>query len=712
MRSIRMATALAGALLLGAWATASAAPSLVALDPFLVSPDHLGDMELAKFLAGNPNLQSYAANAISADGTSAAILLLETDTNSPVTFKANKPASLVSYADDFLTTPPATGKSSFKVSNLIQVGSNWYAAVLVQGPLGGYSSNNVLGLSATQGGDTENLSMPLVIPPLVLVHGLWGDKKSLSEAETYFRAAAPWSSAPDFVQPICYSLYLGFDAKKDPLSKKGDPCEVTSRSALKTEIDSLLATLDSGGIVGARVDLLVHSMGGLVARNYASQANYTSLRNRKQGQLHMIVTLNTPEIGSQLATALIHRRNDTRKAPLSTFQGLAWEALCGDTTFGQCLAANGDPINAPGLPVRTGAVYSLEPDGRALNNPNLSGPNIANATWRAVSSTRPDNSALAFALDTLIAALYKDPNGKNVPTVDSILGNVPDDAIVTVASQTNGAAGKQLYTFAKLSHTGLPKNIRQYLTGVNNNSVVHDPSREVEQLAACWIETTGANSCLPHAMEVAQNDVPAAAPQIVKLLPGMGIEASRRATLGTPFEAMLRLPTSRPPTAVSVWQQNDMDRTATEVITPSMAAAGAVRLRVTPKLPGLTQLHFRAEFTDHSVSTGTFRIFVAPPATQPLAFAANDLPVLVLTLNSDTASTLPQPSAAYPAPVGRVELNTRLVNWRLVPQASAPIIRIDRDGLIHALRPGKAQVEARFGKATATVHIIVRSAQE
>ncbi len=716
MRPILMALAVAVAALSGwpalAASASQASVSLVALDPFLIAPDHLGNMELARFLAGNPDLQSYAAKALSADGASAAIFLFETGSNSPVTFQVNNAASLVAYADNFQTTPPAAGQSSLTVTNLIQVGASWFAPVLVQGPPGGYSSNNVISLGASQGNDNASLSVPLVIPPLVLVHGLWGNSKSLSEAEKYLQTNAPWSSAPQFVAPICYSKFLGFDAKKDPLSGKGDPCEVTSKSALQTEIDSLLATLDSDGIVGARVDLLVHSMGGLVARNYASQGRYDSLRNRMQGQFHAIVTLNTPETGSQLAPALIHKRDARRKAPLTSFQGLAWEAICGNATFAKCLAANGDPINAPGLPVKTGAVYSLDPNGPALNNPNLSGPDIANATWRAVSSTRPDNSAIAFALDTLIAALYKNPDGKNVPTVDSILGNVPDDAIVTVASQTNGATGKQFYTFAKLSHTGIPRKILQFLVGVNNQSVVRDPSREVEKLAACWIETTGADSCLPARLEMVETKEAPMTPQLLKPLAGMRVAAPLQTTLGMPFEATLRLPNSRLPTTITVWQQGETDRLAPEVMTPSPAANDAVRLRVTPKLLGPVQFGFRATFADGTVAVRSLQIFIAPPATQPLAFKAYDLPVLVLTLDSDTASAMPQASALYPAPIGKVDLNARFVDWRLVPQQGAAVIRVDHNGLIHALHPGEAGVEARFGTSSAAVRVIVRATQQ
>ena len=716
MRMIGLAAALAAAILSGtagaAVDAARPAASLVALDPFLVAPDHLGDLALAKFLAGNPDLQSYAAKAISADGTSAAVLLFATGSNAPVTFQVNSAASLIRFTDDFLTTPPAAGQSTLKVTHLIEVGSTWFAPVLVQGPAGGYSANNVISLSATQSNNNAGLDISLVIPPLVLVHGLWGNSKSLSEAETWLQANPPWNSAPQYVQPICYSKFLGFDAKKDPLSRQGDPCEVTSHAALQTEIDSLLAMLDQDQIVGARVDLLVHSMGGLVARNYASQKKYESLRNRMQGQFHAIVTLNTPEIGSELATALIHRRNATRKAPLTSFQGLAWEAICGDATFGQCLAANGDPINAPGLPVKTGAVYSLEPEGPALNNPDLSGPNIANATWRAVSSTRPDNSALAFALDTLIAALYKNPDGKKVPTVDSILGNVPDDAIVTVKSQTKGARDNQLYTFADLSHTGLPHKILQYLSGVDNQSVVHDRSREVEQLAACWIETTGAESCLPGKYQTAvETNEPAASPP-PRLLAGLGVEAPLRARLGSPFEARLRLPVLQSPAKILVSQQNEAGQTISDAITTTPVENGTARLRVTPRFLGHVQFGFRVEFAGGAVAARTIGIISTPPATAPLALTANTLPVLVLTLDADTARATPRPSAVYPAPVGRIDLDPRLAAWRLVPQSGPATIRIGRDGQIVALRPGESGVEARFGGAAATLRVVVRAAQQ
>ncbi|HEY1836299.1 MAG TPA: hypothetical protein VGG36_01475, partial [Rhizomicrobium sp.] len=151
---------------------------------------------------------------------------------------------------------------------------------------------------------------------------------------------------------------------------------------------------------------------------------------------------------------------------------------------------------------------------------------------------------------------------------------------------------------------------------------------------------------------------------------------------------------------------------APEAIAVAAVTNGEVRVRVTPRLLGPVTLGFRADYGGGTVSTGTFAINVAPPATAPLAFRASDLPVLVLTLDSDTESVMPQATALYPSPVGQLALSPRFVKWRVVPGQGAPVIAVVRNGLIHARRPGEGQIEARFGGATATLRVIVRATQQ
>ena len=57
------------------------------LDPYLIRPDQLSNLELQTFLAGNPNLANYEASALSEDGVAAGIVLVATNSNAPVTLK-------------------------------------------------------------------------------------------------------------------------------------------------------------------------------------------------------------------------------------------------------------------------------------------------------------------------------------------------------------------------------------------------------------------------------------------------------------------------------------------------------------------------------------------------------------------------------------------------------------------------------------------------
>lgn len=683
--------------------------SLVALDPFLVDTGKLDNIGLSNFLAGNPTLANYAALNLSADGASAAIALAEANSSAAVTFTVSGPATLLAYSNAFLAHPPAAGTASLTVSgaSLLHINGHYYAPALVQGPLSGFSSPTAISLTATQQSATANYALNLVIPPVVLVHGLWGDKTSLALVEAYLDGNQPWLGQTNLVLPICYSQFLAFDAKKDPLTSGSNPCEVTSHAALQSEIDGLLAEMDSEHTVGGRVDIIAHSMGGLVARSYASGASYMSARNRGLGRFHTVVTLDTPEIGSLLANFLILHRYDMRKAPLTTLPGFVWSQFCGNADVETCFDSNGLPLSAPTLPIDTGAVYSLEPGSPSLTNPGLSGPNIANATWRAISATAPTNSALTFGLNTLIAALYPNPNALTVPTVTSILDDLSNDAVVSVESQTQGAQANQFHTFANLSHTSLTGTILTWLSGYNDNSVVDDPSLGTYKLSACWLETSGAAACMPAQAQVAAGEN--APPSLVDRI---RIQAPQTAELGRSVQFALRMIKPGSIRQISVYQLGEMGRIPPQPVAVWRREGNLVSFEVVPRLLGPVTLGVRAQFSDGPVSVQQANLYVAPPHTAPQSFQANDLPVMVLTLNTDTQVSMPHPFAVYSSPAGRVDLNSRFVRYRVLAQPGKPVVEVAHNGLMRALAPGEATVEAQFGSATATLRVIVRASQQ
>ena len=211
-----------------------------------------------------------------------------------------------------------------------------------------------------------------------------------------------------------------------------------------------------------------------------------------------------------------------------------WELACGSSDVAKCFDGLGYPLYGPGLPLESGAVFALEPGSPNITNPKLSGPNIPNIQWLAISSLAPKNSALAAGVDTLIAALYKDPFGNGVPTVDSILGNVPNDAIVALDSQTAGAPQGHVVTLANLSHTYLVGSLLTLLSfgSLDDDSVLDDQG--TDEIAACWTATAGTGACVSDG--AVQRKATRAAAQDVKPVDGIRLTAPSTAELGKPVE--------------------------------------------------------------------------------------------------------------------------------------------------------------------------------
>ncbi len=686
------------------------AMSVTILDPYLVRPDHLGNLQLQSFLAQNPNLSSFEAAALAEDGVASGIVVVQTSSDTPVTISVQNAGEIASYNDRFLEHAPAAGSESLVVSDLWHTGGSYYAVALLQAPIIAPASQGLTfsgGATAVQDGQQVTSAMNFVLPPVVLVHGLWGDASSLSDTESYLDDAGRWYS--QYVTPICYSKYLAFDAKTDPLSDGKHPCEVTSQSALETEINATLAQLDDDRIVAGRVDIVAHSMGGLVLRNYASQRGYTSPRNSMQGQFHTIATLDSPETGSLLANYLVDHRADKEKAPIYTTPGLIYSLLCGNSDVSNCFASIGYPLNAPSLPVKTGAVYALEPGSPSLNNPALVGPNVANSQWLAVSALSPKDSALALGVDTLIAALYKNPDAKDVPTVNSLLLNIPNDAIVDIDSQTNGAPDGHVVTLPKLSHTYLVGSLLTLLSGgtIDDDNVLQDDG--VNKIAACWIASGGTGACFSPGEN--ENTSHPAALSDTKVVDGIRIQAPQRVELGKPFTIVVRslIPNATP--KLSVFQEGEMGSTRVIAVSRVENDGNTTRFQVTPVYPGLVTFGVGAKF-ENTAALQKVQIRVDLPSNAPLEFKANTSRELVLTLSDDTRAATLRPYAIYPAPVGRVFLNSDSVKCDVPRIHGISPIYVAPDGMLHGLKQGGARIECRFGALRDNVRVIVRTTNQ
>lgn len=695
------------------WVTRAEAVTVTILDPYLIQPNNLRDLQLVSFLRARPTLANYAAAKVVGDGVAAGIVLVETSVNAPVTISdVTGLVGLRPYSDAFLTKPPGAATASLTISNLWPINGKYYAAALtgVLQSAGGHSTDEVSASQPNEGSADGTIAFAL--PPVVLVHGLWGDKGSLNGIANYLAGqSVNWSAPP---MQICYSLYLRFNATTDPLTDGQDPCEYTSADALGKAITSTFDTLDSERIVSGRVDIVAHSMGGLVLRNYAAIAGYASPRNGMLGQFHTIVTLDTPELGSDLAPFLIDHRTNSLMAPFFSDAGLFWTAACGSSDVELCFAGLGDPLSATTLPINTGAVYSLEPTYVA--NAKISGPSIPNTSWFAVSATAPGNGALAKGINLLIAALYKNPSASDVPTVYSVLQSLPDNSIVTVASQLHGAIAGQNTTVPKLSHTVVPSELLDaldilYFEEFDSSNVLD--SSAVDSTLTCWLVFQNKTTCLPdQSRQIAQtnagNDALKTPAQI--LTREVGLDVPGHAQLAAPADIAVHFPASLLVARLVVLQKGDGGESRPQDIGSLSSDGGILHFNVIPKFLGAVSVHVAMRLSDGSVSFPTANMFVEPPSAKPSVFRANVLPYLELDLNNGTKVSQPEPYAIYPGLESRVWLTYPFVTYRLVSHTAKPVIDIKPNGLVHALAPGEADIEARFGAVTDRVHVIVRAA--
>ncbi len=232
-------------------------PEVHLIDPYLLDAYKTNPAKIPEAsLYGIYNNPAVQAAGLVADGVSAAIAVVKVndctaDLSVFVDDSSPSGITLFRYDDKFLQTAPSNPGATILPFTAAELAANGgFAVVLVQAPMGGPapSFTDPIIVTARQGGETAFApQLDLVPPPVVLVHGLWGDRASLGGGDGagsgdglahYLKTTAPWSSRPVLVTTLCYSKYIGFNQDTDPPpnrvfpdpSFKNNPCEQTSKS--------------------------------------------------------------------------------------------------------------------------------------------------------------------------------------------------------------------------------------------------------------------------------------------------------------------------------------------------------------------------------------------------------------------------------------------------------------------------------------------------
>jgi pimeloyl-ACP methyl ester carboxylesterase len=142
----------------------------------------------------------------------------------------------------------------------------------------------------TLNGQTQGVpQIRLTRPPVVLVHGVWGGPKTT------------WGTFEGQLNDKLQFAIVKADYSQDPYNNAGPFSQ--NYSVIGEYVGQALKEIKKDQLAATKVDLITHSMGGLLVREYCRQE---SLSGRDcSTQIHKLITLDTPHTGSELANLVV-----------------------------------------------------------------------------------------------------------------------------------------------------------------------------------------------------------------------------------------------------------------------------------------------------------------------------------------------------------------------------------------------------------------------
>ena len=410
--------------------------SLVDPNPSLIDKDGklINNINLAA------SLTTYRNGTI-ADGISKLILIV--GSKNPLQFSINdtKPDNLINGTLCSLNQSSNVNNLSSTASDSPQNFSNGKSVVAAaytppdsfDQDVGSKRTINV-NVSDPSNPATTLLEIPIHLyrPPVVLIHGLWGNS-----VNTWVKTAFT-NELTDKGFIYAFADYgehnsetFDPDAIKKPMD--GKPFGNYGIDSIRNTINYILNVYHYFSIAVSQVDIVAHSMGGLMARGFVQQDDYKRKENYMRGSIHRLITIGTPHLGGPLSKFLYDHRDDR---------------YCFDEN-GKILEKCLVPIQLESfyenrnIPIDQGGIKSLIPRSDAYSH--LHQTNVK--SYAIAGSYRPSANKSHESQESFYGSVV----GSGHFNLDKDAFDDDNDLVVSVTSQLGG----------------LPKHIRQ----PNNNDV-------------------------------------------------------------------------------------------------------------------------------------------------------------------------------------------------------------------------------------------------
>jgi len=272
--------------------------------------------------------------------------------------------------------------------------------------------------------------------PVIMLHGLWGDPGAFDPMEIQIRSTGQYLS--EFTYRVNYW-------------QSNSSSFYENRNVVKDAITTMLRTARNRNISAGRVDVIGHSMGGILARDYLQSSAY-----HNRNDIHKLITINTPHSGSQLANFVLnpfHCESLLARAAISAYIYTAY----------------------PGATVSGGALRDLKVNSDAIHNLNVTRLNTGIVPTHVITSEA--NPSLFNAAGGFILAYLGIINGCGNYTVSTFMDYMffskPSDLIVSKPSQGGGLNQQYINHYSELAHTKVEKDlvvINKVIKLLNTNS--------------------------------------------------------------------------------------------------------------------------------------------------------------------------------------------------------------------------------------------------
>jgi uncharacterized repeat protein (TIGR03803 family) len=285
-------------------------------------------------------------------------------------------------------------------------------------------------LAAGNGSPQMQSTLPLTLwrPPVALLHGIWSN-------------ACTWKL------PIqTDNRYFVYPQDYEPTNSVR-----FTVNALQPQraINGALAKMRSRNIAATQADFVGHSMGGILARLYTGNANsavpYQRPENLGLGDIHKLITLDSPHLGSSLANALVDGNND------ATDIGVAFEEITSHTPVTKtCNPQNSLSSLLPSYCVTCGALLDLSQGSAALSGmPDVNVPSHV-IVGRGGAAAVADSSGFVAGMSSFLgpASVVAEAIAGLGPLYQfTYFGTDDHDVIVSATSQTGIVLSRDQITY-------------------------------------------------------------------------------------------------------------------------------------------------------------------------------------------------------------------------------------------------------------------------